>query len=57
MFETVERLHADFGPGRARMLILEVVELDCDELNDAPPGRRPSVLEGLTRRRARTIVR
>jgi hypothetical protein len=54
MFEVVERLHADLGPGRARLLILEVVELNCDELDGAPPGQRPAVLDDLTRRRALT---
>lgn len=52
MFEVVERLHADFGPGRARILILEVVEQDRAELDVAPAGGRPSVLNELTRRRA-----
>ena len=53
MFEVVERLHAEFGPGRARTLILEVVELDSAELDVAPAGQRPAVLDDLTRRRAR----
>lgn len=56
MFEVVERLHAEFGPGQARILILEVVDLDRDELDVAPPGQRPFVLDLLTRRRAQSCV-
>lgn len=52
MFETVERLHAEFGPGPARLLILAVVDVCSDELDAAPAGQRPALLARLTRERA-----
>ncbi|MEJ7648865.1 MAG: hypothetical protein WKF57_07530 [Nakamurella sp.] len=52
MFETVEQLHAEFGPGPARLLVLAVVEVCRDQLDAAPAGQRPSLLAQLTRQRA-----